>query len=177
MCGANLILAPDSGIGLTAQQTLAPDGNCKTFDASADGYARGEAVSALYIKRLDHAIRDGNPIRAVIRASGSNADGGTDGFTTPSAEAQELLIRQTYSNANLSLSDTGVVECHGTGTAVGDPLVCFTPLNLTPSLLILIRHIGSSSRCKLLRGQGGLYWLCETESWSRGGCIRDHKSG
>lgn len=103
---------------------LAPDGNCKTFDASANGFARGESVCALYLKRLDHAIRDGNPIRAVIRACDSNADGG-DGsrtFGTPNAIAQERLIRQTYASAGLPLAETKVIELHGTGTVVGDPL-------------------------------------------------------
>ncbi|KAI0123372.1 putative polyketide synthase [Xylariales sp. AK1849] len=120
--GANLILAPGLSIGMTAQATLSPDGSSKTFDASADGYARGEAVTALYVKRLDQAIRDGNPIRAVIRASATNADGRTSGIAMPSPDAHEALIRQTYNAAGLDFSETAMVECHGTGTAVGDPL-------------------------------------------------------
>ncbi|THC91813.1 hypothetical protein EYZ11_008728 [Aspergillus tanneri] len=103
---------------------LAPDGNCKTFDASANGFARGESVCALYLKRLDHAIRDGNPIRAVIRACDGNADGG-DGsrtFGTPNPKTQETLIRQTYASAGLPLAETKVIELHGTRTVVGDPL-------------------------------------------------------
>lgn len=109
---------------MTSMGVLSPDGSCKTFDANANGFARGESVSAIYIKRLDHAIRDGNPIRAVIRACDSNADGGdpTRTFGTPNPHAHETLIRQVYANAGLSLEDTKVVECHGTGTAVGDPL-------------------------------------------------------
>ncbi|RDL36343.1 Uncharacterized protein BP5553_05695 [Venustampulla echinocandica] len=124
VAGANVIITPRASIGMTAVGLLAPDGNCKTFDARANGFARGESVCALYIKRLDDAIRDGNPIRAVIRACDSNADGG-DGsrtFGTPNAVAQETLIRQTYASAGLPLTETKIVELHGTGTPIGDPL-------------------------------------------------------
>lgn len=122
--GANVIITPRTSISMSMLGLLAPDGNCKTFDASADGFARGESVCALYLKRLDEAVRDGNPIRAVVRACDSNADGG-DGsrtFGTPNPRAQEALIRQTYASVGLSLEDTKVVELHGTGTVVGDPL-------------------------------------------------------
>lgn len=124
VAGANVILTPRTSISMSMLGLLAPDGNCKTFDASANGFARGESVCALYIKRLDHAISDGNPIRAVIRACDSNADGG-DGsrtFGTPNAVTQSALIRQTYAAEGLPLDDTKVIELHGTGTRVGDPL-------------------------------------------------------
>ncbi|KAK5657863.1 hypothetical protein OQA88_2411 [Cercophora sp. LCS_1] len=124
VAGANVIITPRTSVAMTQFGLLASDGNCKTFDAAADGFARGESVCAIYIKRLDEAIRDGNPVRAVIRACDSNADGG-DGsrtFGTPNAVAQEKLIRHTYSLAGLDLSETKVVELHGTGTPVGDPL-------------------------------------------------------
>ncbi|KAK5626220.1 hypothetical protein RRF57_001935 [Xylaria bambusicola] len=107
--GVNLILAPGLSIGMTAQATLSPEGSSKTFDASADGYARGEAVSALYVKRLDLALRDGNPIRAIFRASATNADGRTSGIAMPSPDAHEALIRQTYDAAGLDFSDTAMV--------------------------------------------------------------------
>ncbi|KAE8354983.1 putative polyketide synthase [Aspergillus coremiiformis] len=81
VCGTNLILAPGVTMTMSRQMALSPEGSSKTFDASADGYARGEGVTALYIKRLDHTIRDRNPIRAVIRSSASNADGKTPGLT------------------------------------------------------------------------------------------------
>jgi acyl transferase domain-containing protein len=124
VAGANLILTPRASIEMSTLGVLAPDGDCKTFDASADGFARGESVCALYVKPFHHAIRDGNPIRAVIRGCDSNADGG-DGsrtFGTPNALAQEALIRQTYAAAGLPLAETKVIELHGTGTFVGDPL-------------------------------------------------------
>jgi acyl transferase domain-containing protein len=102
--------------------TLSPDGSSKTFDADANGYARGEAINAIYIKRLDDALRDGNPIRAIIRSSATNFDGKTPGLSQPSAESQEALIRRAYAAARLPVDETTIIECHGTGTPVGDPL-------------------------------------------------------
>jgi acyl transferase domain-containing protein len=101
VAGGNLLFAPSLSITMSATGALSPTGSCKTFDASADGYGRAEGISCLYVKRLDEAIRDGNPIRAVIRASAS-------------------LIRQAYKN--LSFRDTAMVEFHGTGTVIGDVL-------------------------------------------------------
>ncbi len=106
---------------MSSALTLSPDGFCKTFDAAANGFGRAEGVSCVYIKRLDKAVADGNPIRAVIRASASNSDGRGPAKAVPNPIAHEALIRQTYRNAGLKLSDTAMVECHGTGTAVGDP--------------------------------------------------------
>jgi acyl transferase domain-containing protein len=120
--GANLIMAPGMTIGMSVQLTLSPDGTSKSFDASANGYARGEGVTALYVKRLDEAIRDGNPVRAIIRSSASNADGKTAGIAMPNPEAHEAVIRQAYAAAGLNFSQTAMVEAHGTGTPVGDPL-------------------------------------------------------
>lgn len=123
VAGANLMLAPGLGITMSTTGLLSPDGSCKAFDASANGFARAEAVACLYVKRLDHAIRDGNPVRAVIRASASNSDGRTQGsLAFPNALAHEELVRQAYRNAGLDFCNTAMVECHGTGTAAGDPL-------------------------------------------------------
>jgi acyl transferase domain-containing protein len=122
VAGANLILTPGMTILMSLQNAISPDGSCKSFDAEANGYARGEAVTALYVKRLDEAIRDGNPIRAVIRASASNVDGKTLGLSKPSTAAHEDVIRQAYASAGLDFTQTAMVEAHGTGTAVGDPI-------------------------------------------------------
>lgn len=102
---------------------LSKSASSKSFDAAADGYARGEAINMIYVKRLDDALRDGNPIRAVIRATGSNCDGKTQGLTKPSSEAHEALIRATYAAAGLEgdVGKTGFFECHATGTSSGDP--------------------------------------------------------
>ncbi|KAF6813394.1 polyketide synthase [Colletotrichum plurivorum] len=121
VAGSNLILSPDFGLFLAEQGILSPEASCRTFDARADGYARGEAVSCLFIKRRDLAKRDGNPIRALVRGSATNCNGRTAGMTTPSSEAQEALIRSAYRMAGIEdPSETAIVECHGTGTAVGD---------------------------------------------------------
>ncbi|KDN70595.1 hypothetical protein CSUB01_10619 [Colletotrichum sublineola] len=100
-----------------------PEGSCKTFSADADGYARGEAFTAVFLKPLDAAIRDGNPIRAVIRAAVANSDGKTQGITQPNGAAHEAMIRLAYQQAGITdFSKTAYFECHGTGTAVGDPI-------------------------------------------------------
>jgi acyl transferase domain-containing protein/NADPH:quinone reductase-like Zn-dependent oxidoreductase/2-polyprenyl-3-methyl-5-hydroxy-6-metoxy-1,4-benzoquinol methylase len=121
--GANLIMAPGMTTIMTEQGVLSPEGSCKTFDMSADGYARGEAINVVYIKRLSDALRDGNPIRAIIRATSSNCDGKTVGITQPSSESHEAMIRRAYFTAGINeFSDTGFIECHGTGTQTGDPI-------------------------------------------------------
>ncbi|KAF6820431.1 polyketide synthase [Colletotrichum sojae] len=121
VAGSNLILSPDFGLFLAEQGILSPEASCRTFDARADGYARGETVSCLFIKRRDLAMRDGNPIRALVRGSATNCNGRTAGMATPSSEAQEALIRSAYRMAGIkNPSETAMVECHGTGTAVGD---------------------------------------------------------
>lgn len=102
---------------------LSPDRICKTFDASADGFGRGEAINALYVKRLDAAIRDHDPIRAVIRGTTANSDGKTSSISSPSQESQVELIRKAYQQAGIEdIQETGFFECHGTGTAVGDAI-------------------------------------------------------
>jgi acyl transferase domain-containing protein len=123
--GTNIILAPALTTDISVLGTLSPDGSCKTFSSAANGYARGEGVVAIYIKSLQEAIRDGNPIRAVISGAATNCDGKTTGFTVPSAAAQESLIRHTYATAGIKeseISKTGFFECHGTGTSVGDSI-------------------------------------------------------
>ncbi|KAI0889325.1 fatty acid synthase S-acetyltransferase [Annulohypoxylon maeteangense] len=121
--GVNLILGPSMTTALAEQGVISKDGSCKTFSAEANGYARGEAVTAIYVKPLSDAIRDGNPIRAVIRATSHNVDGKTPGMSQPSADAQEALMRRAYKVAGITdFSQTAMVECHGTGTATGDPI-------------------------------------------------------
>ncbi|RYP79109.1 hypothetical protein DL771_000087 [Monosporascus sp. 5C6A] len=122
VAGTNLIMGPATSAAMTSEGVLSPEGSCKTFDASADGFARADGITGLYIKRLDYALRDGNPIRAIIRGSATNSDGKSPGLLVPRAEAQEMLIRQVYADAGLDPSDTSFVECHGTGTPIGDPI-------------------------------------------------------
>ena len=101
---------------------LAPDGLCKTFDASADGYVRGEGCGILVLKRLRDAEADGDRIWGVIRSSALNQDGASQGLTVPNGEAQALVIRDALRRAGLTPSQVDYVETHGTGTPVGDPL-------------------------------------------------------
>ncbi|KAI6092718.1 PKS01 highly reducing polyketide synthase [Hypoxylon rubiginosum] len=118
--GTNLLLNPDMFMLFSGQNFLSPDGKCKSFDASGNGYGRGEGFAAVVLKRVDDAIVAGDPIRAVIRGTGSNQDGHTKGFTLPSADAQASLINDVYKLAGLDFSETGYVEAHGTGTQAGD---------------------------------------------------------
>ena len=101
---------------------LAPDGRCKTFDAAADGYVRGEGCGVIVIKRLEDAIRDGDRIRAVIRGSAINQDGASGGLTVPNGVAQQRVIAEALKRAGLEPSDVGYLEAHGTGTSLGDPI-------------------------------------------------------
>ncbi|KAI0898853.1 hypothetical protein F4806DRAFT_493360 [Annulohypoxylon nitens] len=122
VAGTNLILGPSLTTFMTLEGVLSPDGSCKSFDASANGYARAEGITAVYVKKLTDAIRDGNPIRAVIRGTAANSDGKKQGMLMPRAEALEALMRKIYTDAGLNPAETAFVECHGTGTSVGDPI-------------------------------------------------------
>ncbi|KAI0391387.1 hypothetical protein F5Y17DRAFT_460850 [Xylariaceae sp. FL0594] len=122
VAGINLILGPDTSLLLSNQKFLSPDSVSHSFDSRANGYGRGEGCIALVLKPVESAIRDGDTIRAVIRATGTNQDGRTQGLTQPSAESQEALIREVYAKAGLDVGLTRYVEAHGTGTALGDPI-------------------------------------------------------
>jgi len=110
-------IAPWANMGF-----LGPDSVCYCFDHRANGYARGEGFAVVVLKLLSDALRDGDTIRAVIRATGSNQDGRTPSITQPSSQAQEDMIRDTYARGGLDLKTTRFFEAHGTGTPVGDPL-------------------------------------------------------
>ena len=120
--GANVLLTPATMITFSQAHMLAPDGRCKTFDAAADGYVRGEGCGVIVVKRLDDAIRDGDRIRAVIRGSAVNQDGASGGLTVPNGIAQERVIAQALERAGVAPSDVGYLEAHGTGTSLGDPI-------------------------------------------------------
>ncbi|GAY16417.1 type I polyketide synthase [Mycobacterium sp. shizuoka-1] len=120
--GVNVILSPATMITFSHSRMLAPDGRCKTFDAAADGYVRGEGCGVIAIKRLDDAIRDGDHIRAVIRGSAVNSDGASGGLTVPNGVAQQRVIAEALERAGLAPGDVGYLEAHGTGTSLGDPI-------------------------------------------------------
>lgn len=117
-----MIFSPDILHVLSNMKMLSPDHHCFSFDSRANGYARGEGFGVLILKRLSTALADGDSIRAVIRATGTNQDGYTQAIMQPSSEAQERLIRDTYLKAGLSMKSTRFFEAHGTGTPVGDPI-------------------------------------------------------
>ena len=120
--GVNLILSLDSTTGLSRIQALSPDGRCRTFDALANGYVRGEGCGLLVLKRLSDAQRDGDRIWAVIRGSAINQDGRSTGLTAPNVLAQEALLREALRDAGLKPEAVGYIETHGTGTSLGDPI-------------------------------------------------------
>ena len=122
VAGCNLLLNPETTASLTDLNFLSPDGRCYSFDHRANGYSRGEGFGVVIIKPLHEALADGNTIRAVIRATGINQDGRTPGITQPSTAAQESMIRRTYADGGINMSQTRYFEAHGTGTALGDPI-------------------------------------------------------
>ncbi|MGK8558187.1 type I polyketide synthase [Nocardia gipuzkoensis] len=120
--GVNVMLQPETFVLMCKGGFLAADGRCKSFDASADGYGRGEGAGMVVLKKLDDAVRDGDRIYAVVKATGSNQDGRTTAITVPNAESQETLARSVCSRAGLAPDAITYVEAHGTGTLVGDPV-------------------------------------------------------
>jgi acyl transferase domain-containing protein len=124
VAGTNLIITATQTIAQTEAGVLSPTGQCRSFDASANGYARGEAINAILVKRLSDAVRDRDPIRAVVRGTAINCDGQSAGISLPNPVAHEKMIRRAYEVAGLAGSalDTPFVEAHGTGTPSGDPL-------------------------------------------------------
>ncbi|KAF2811308.1 putative polyketide synthase [Mytilinidion resinicola] len=124
VAGVNLIITVDQHMNTAKLGILSPTSTCHTFDASADGYGRAEGAGALYLKRLSDAIRDGDPVRGVIRSSAVNTNGKVPsmGITHPSVKGQERVIRAAYERAGLDPAKTLYFELHGTGTPVGDPI-------------------------------------------------------
>ena len=120
--GVTVMITPGGFIGFSQASMLSPDGKCKAFDASANGFVRGEGAGMLLLKRLSQAIADGDPIHGVIIGTALNQDGHTNGISLPSAEAQAQLVRDACRDAGIAPSRIGFVEAHGTGTAVGDPI-------------------------------------------------------
>ncbi|MET9182454.1 amino acid adenylation domain-containing protein [Kitasatospora aureofaciens] len=120
--GALLHMAPQYTIAETKGGFLSADGRSRAFDASADGYVRAEGVGVVVLKRLSDALRDGDPVHAVILGSGVNQDGRTNGITVPSADAQAALIERVCAEAGVLPGSLQYVEAHGTSTPVGDPI-------------------------------------------------------
>ena len=120
--GVNLMISPAISINFSKARLLSPDGRCKTFDARADGYGRGEGCGVIVLKRLSRAIADGNNILGLIKGSAVNQDGRSSGITAPNGSAQAKLLQQALINAKVQSHMISYVEAHGTGTALGDPI-------------------------------------------------------
>ncbi|WNG59048.1 type I polyketide synthase [Archangium gephyra] len=120
--GVNLILSPEASVYLSSSGALAPDGRCKTFDASADGYSRAEACGVLVLERLSDAKARGANILAVIRGSAVGHDGPSSSFTVPNGVAQQSVIRQALGSAGVQPAEVSYLEAHGTGTVMGDSI-------------------------------------------------------
>lgn len=120
--GVNILLRPELTMSICKASMLSPDMQCKSFDASANGYVRSEGAALVLVKRLSEALRDGDPVLAVIKATGVNQDGQTNGITVPNGSAQQKLLQKTLARAQFESSQIQYAEAHGTGTAVGDPI-------------------------------------------------------
>jgi acyl transferase domain-containing protein len=120
--GVNVILAPETTISFCKTRMLSPTGRCKTFDAGADGYVRGEGCGVIVLKRLSDALREQDNILALIRGSAVNQDGRSSSLTAPSGLAQQAVVRRALQMAGVRPSDIDYIEAHGTGTALGDPI-------------------------------------------------------
>ncbi|MCX4902872.1 type I polyketide synthase [Streptomyces sp. NBC_00878] len=120
--GVNLVLAPDSTLAVHRLGALSPDGHCRTFDARANGYVRGEGGGLVVLKPLESALADGDRVHGVIRGSAVNNDGGGTALTAPDAAAQREVIQAACRRAGVAPHDIQYVELHGTGTPTGDPV-------------------------------------------------------
>jgi acyl transferase domain-containing protein/NAD(P)-dependent dehydrogenase (short-subunit alcohol dehydrogenase family) len=120
--GVNAMLIPDTFYCLSKGGMMAPDGHCKAFDESADGFVRAEGCGVLVLKRLSQAMADRDPILAVIRGSAANHDGASGGLTVPNGIAQQAVIKRALANSSLKPNDIDYIETHGTGTSLGDPI-------------------------------------------------------
>ncbi|NVJ10209.1 SDR family NAD(P)-dependent oxidoreductase [Myxococcus sp. AM001] len=120
--GVSVILAPDGHIVSSRIRSQSPTGRCRTFDAAADGYVRGEGCGVVVLKRLSDALADKDPVLAILRGGAVNHDGPSGGLTVPSGPAQEAVIRRALANAGVEPSQVDYVEAHGTGTPLGDPI-------------------------------------------------------
>ncbi|HMG20645.1 MAG TPA: type I polyketide synthase, partial [Kofleriaceae bacterium] len=120
--GANVLLDPEGFVAQSRMRVLSPTGRCRTFSADADGIARSEGAGVVVLERLSDARRNGHRVRAVIRGSAVNQDGRSNGMTAPNGPSQEAVIREALRRGGVAASAVGYLECHGTGTPLGDPI-------------------------------------------------------
>ncbi|OEH77881.1 l-aminoadipate-semialdehyde dehydrogenase large [Cyclospora cayetanensis] len=122
VAGVNLMLSPNVTVAFCKARMMAPDARCKTFDASANGYVRGEGLGAIVIKPLSEAMKEDSRIICIVRGTAVNHGGRAASLTAPSGPSQERIIRTALRNANVTPDEVLFVETHGTGTSLGDPI-------------------------------------------------------
>jgi len=120
--GVNLILTPELSVNFSKAGMMARDGRCRTFDAAASGYVRGEGGGMVVLRRLSDALADGDRVLAVLRGSAVNQDGRSNGLTAPNGPAQQAVLEAALSDAGVAPRLVSYVEAHGTGTSLGDPI-------------------------------------------------------
>src|SRR5215204_1715335 len=120
--GVNLLLSPAVTRSFDQAHAMSPTGRCHSFDASADGFVRGEGCGAVVLKRLTDALRDGDRVLAVVRGSAVSQDGRSNGLMAPNPAAQMAVLRAAYANAGVAPREVDYVEAHGIGTLLGDPI-------------------------------------------------------
>jgi natural product biosynthesis luciferase-like monooxygenase protein len=170
--GVNVVLTPDLTRAFTRAGMLSPRRRCRTFDAAADGYVRGEGALVLVLKRASDAHRDGDTVWALVRGSAVNQDGRSHGLTAPNGPAQSAVIREAMAQARVTSGDIQLVEAHGTGTALGDPIevqalrTVFDTDRATPCYL-------SSTKANIghLEAAAGIAGLCKVVLAMREGLV------
>ena len=120
--GVNLLLSPAVARSFDQAEAMSPTGRCHSFDASADGFVLGEGCGVAVLKRLSDALRDGDPVLAVVRGSAVNQDGRSNGLMAPNPAAQMAVLRAAYANAGVEPRHVDYVEANATGTLLGDPI-------------------------------------------------------
>ncbi|MEU0374184.1 SDR family NAD(P)-dependent oxidoreductase [Streptomyces sp. NPDC006283] len=160
--GVTLYLTELPHVFMSRAGMLSPTGRCRPFDAAADGIVPGEGCAVVVLKPLSRARADGDPVHAVIRAGGLNQDGRTNGITAPSAASQARLVADTLHRFGLEASGIDYVECHGTGTPLGDPIEVtalnrvFAPAGLPPGSVPIGSVKGNVGHTSAAAGLAGL---------------------
>ncbi|MEU3838484.1 SDR family NAD(P)-dependent oxidoreductase [Streptomyces sp. NPDC028635] len=160
--GVTLYLTELPHVFMSRAGMLSPTGRCRPFDAAADGIVPGEGCAVVVVKPLSRALADGDPVHAVIRAAGIGQDGRTNGITAPSGASQARLVAQTLDRFGLDASGIDYVECHGTGTPLGDPIEVtalnevFAPAGLPPASVPIGSVKGNVGHTSAAAGLAGL---------------------
>ncbi|MFI4954481.1 MAG: SDR family NAD(P)-dependent oxidoreductase, partial [Gammaproteobacteria bacterium] len=162
--GVNLILLPEINISLSKAHMLSPEGHCKTFDESADGYVRSDGCGMVILKRLSEAQRDNDRILAMIKGSAVNQDGASGGLTVPNGVAQQAVLRQALAMAHIAPEDVTYVEAHGTGTSLGDPIEmsAIKEVYMTPDRQVPLRVGAVKSNIGHLEAAAGVAGVIKT---------------